>query len=54
MFLGIKVSEFVFIMVIMAMFAVGLAVGYEKQHDIDSRTYYDKELGRMIYVEKGV
>jgi hypothetical protein len=36
--------------------AAGLALiaGINKTIDIQERTYYDKELGRTVYVEKGV
>lgn len=28
--------------------------GFDKTLDIRENTYYDKEIGRMVYVEKGV
>lgn len=37
-----------------AVFFVAFVHGWQKQADIDSRTYYDKELGRTVYVERGV
>lgn len=44
------------IMVLFLAFAVvfTLCVGIDKSMQIKERTYYDKELGRTVYAEKGV
>lgn len=34
--------------------ACAFVYGFNKTLDIQERTYYDKELGRTVYVEEGV
>ena len=36
------------------LFGFALVHGVDKTLDIKENTYYDKELGRMVYVESGV
>lgn len=41
---------------VVVLVAVGTAFvhGFNKTIDIQERTYYDKELGRTVYVDEGV
>jgi len=46
------------LLVLLMLVCIGLGAllmkALERQADINERTYYDKELGRTVYVEKGV